>query len=42
MYVWYVVFLGISKKHTNENPIKHGNRWHAVVTLYLLPDVRNE
>src|SRR5438132_6295211 len=29
--------LGISKEHANENPIKHRNRWHAFVTLYLPP-----
>ena len=42
MYVWHMVFLGISKKHTYENPIKHGNRWHTVVTLYMLLTVWNE
>ena len=25
----WVLFLGISKEHSNENPIKHGNCWHV-------------
>ena len=33
MEAWHVMFLGISKEHPNEKPIKHGNRWHAVFSL---------
>ena len=32
----HVMFLGISKEHTDENPIKHRNRRHAVVTFCLM------
>ncbi len=35
MYVWHVMFLDVSKEHPNENPVKHGNRWHAILLFYL-------
>src|SRR5437016_10126637 len=37
MDVGHVMFLRISKEHTNENPRKRRNRRHAFVTLYLSP-----
>ena len=34
MYMWYMMFINISKEHPNENSIKHGNCWHFDFALF--------